>query len=218
MRPEPAKRGRSSKATRNMILNAALKEFAEQGYDGATTASIARRVGVTQPLVHYHFGSKEALWRATVDEIFARLFDQVESSETHVEGMGPAATFVTLTYRFIDFAVANPEFARLVNNEGVVHSPRLTWMVETYLGPLFKRWGGYVDEAKAAGLLKNIPTHFVISAFLGASEYFFDLAPLIREVYGIDPRSPENQKAYGDAMVEMFLEGATARGEDEDAD
>jgi AcrR family transcriptional regulator len=68
-----SKRGRSSKATRGLILEAALAEFAEHGYQGATTASIARRVGVTQPLVHYHFGSKEALWRTTVDGLFTKL-------------------------------------------------------------------------------------------------------------------------------------------------
>ena len=82
-----SRRGRSSKVTRETILRTALQEFAEQGYEGATTASIARKVGVTQPLVHYHFGSKEALWRATVDSIFGDLAKEVESAEARVEGM-----------------------------------------------------------------------------------------------------------------------------------
>src|SRR3990167_6869881 len=56
---DPArKRGRTSKISRERILEASLYEFADHGYEGATTASVARRVGVTQPLIHYHFGSK----------------------------------------------------------------------------------------------------------------------------------------------------------------
>jgi AcrR family transcriptional regulator len=206
------KRGRSSKATRETILKTALQEFAEQGYEGATTASIARKVGVTQPLIHYHFGSKQG---STVDSIFGDLAKEVESAETRVEGMGDAAKLVTLTYSFIDFAVAHPELARMINNEGVVHSERLTWMVDSYIKPLFDRWGGYFDRAKEAGLLRNIPTPYVMTALLGASQQFFDLAPLVQEVYGIDSRDPEHVRDFGDAVVQIFLEGASARDDDD---
>lgn len=215
--PASGRRGRSSKVTREAILEVALREFAEQGYEGATTASIARKVGVTQPLVHYHFGSKEALWRATVDSIFGELAHEVEDAEARVEGMGSAAKLVTLTYSFIDFAVAHPELARMINNEGVVESERLKWMVETYIRPLFDRWGGYFDRAKEANLLRDIPTPYVMTALLGASQQFFDLAPLVREVYGIDARDPEHVRQFGDAVVQIFIEGASARDDDDPA-
>src|SRR5262245_38825505 len=55
------------------ILAAAISEFAARGYDGATTAEIARRARVTQPLVHHHFGSKALLWRAAMDQLYAEL-------------------------------------------------------------------------------------------------------------------------------------------------
>jgi len=197
-----------------MILEAALKEFAEQGYEGATTASIARRVGVTQPLVHYHFGSKDALWRTTVDGVFTKLVTQVEESEERVRGMGPAARLVTLTYMFVDFVVENPEFTRLVNGEGGAHTPRLVWLVDTYIRPLMDRWSRYLDDAKEAGIIKAIPNAFMLFSLLGAVNLFFDLSPLAREVYGIDPRSPEIAKAYANAMMEQFLEGVSVRADD----
>ena len=212
-----SRRGRSSKVTREAILNTALQEFAEQGYEGTTTASIARKVGITQPLVHYHFGSKHALWRSAVDSIFGDLAKEVEIAESRVEGIGDASTLVTLTYSFIDFAFAHPELARMINNEGVVHTERLDWMVENYIKPLFDRWGSYFDRAKEAGLLRDIPTPFVMTALLGASQQFFDLAPLVKEVYGIDPRDPDTAKEFGDAVVQIFLEGASTRDDDDPA-
>jgi AcrR family transcriptional regulator len=216
-RPPKKGRGRARGVTRETILEAALKEFAECGYEGATTASIARRVRVTQPLIHYHFGSKQALWRATVDSIFARLSAQVEDAERRVEGMGPAAKFVTLTYSFIDFAVSNPELARITHNEGVVRTERLEWMVKNHLRPLYKRWGAYIESAKEAGIIKDLPPAFVVTALLGALAQFFDLAPLVREVWGIEPTTQENVRAYANSVVEMFLEGASVRI-DEDFD
>src|SRR5947208_3696369 len=45
-------------AGRERILAAAIRSFSEVGYEGTTTAGLARDAGVTQPLVHHHFGSK----------------------------------------------------------------------------------------------------------------------------------------------------------------
>jgi len=210
-RGRPAKRTRGRGVTRETIIEAATKEFAELGYEGATTASIARRVRVTQPLIHYHFGSKEALWRATVDTIFGALMRQVEETERKVEGMGPAAKFLTLTYGFIDFAVANPEYARIIHNEGVASTKRLDWLVEKHIRPLYDRWAAYIESAKQAGLLKDIPVAYMVTALIGALAQFFDLAPLVRAAWGIEPSSPEHVRGYANAMVEMFLEGASVR-------
>jgi TetR/AcrR family transcriptional regulator len=210
-RGRPPKKTRGGGITRETIIEAALKEFAELGYEGATTASIARRVRVTQPLIHYHFGSKEALWRATVDSIFAKLVKQIDETEKKIEGMGPAATFFTLTFSFIDFAVVNPEYARIVHNEGVAHTKRLEWMVERHLRPIYGRWAGFIERAKEAGLLKDIPVPYMVTALIGSLAQFFDLAPLIRQVWGIEPNEPENQRGYANAIIEMFLEGASVK-------
>ena len=58
---------------RDDILNAALKCFAESGFEGTSIADIARAAGVGHPLVHYHFGSKDALWREAVVHAFKDL-------------------------------------------------------------------------------------------------------------------------------------------------
>ena len=64
---------RSADATRGRIVDAAAELFSEQSFDGATTREIASRAGVTQPLLNYHFRSKDELWRAAVDSLFSAL-------------------------------------------------------------------------------------------------------------------------------------------------
>jgi len=208
-RPDvPPKRGRSSKVTREMILDAALHEFAEQGYDAATTASIARRVGVTQPLIHYHFGSKEALWRTTVDQLFGRLFQSLANADTATETLAPTTRIVARAYNFLAFLAETPQFSRVMNNECAARSPRLTWLVETHLRPLFKQWNEYIDEGKQGGMIKDIPNVFIMFSFLGAAFHFYDAAALVKEIYGEDPHDADTTRAYGDALIEMFLVGA----------
>ena len=54
---------RDSARTREAVLAAAAEEFCAKGFDGATTAGVARRAGVSKQLINHHFGSKEALFR-----------------------------------------------------------------------------------------------------------------------------------------------------------
>jgi len=56
---------------RNAIVDAALELFAAQGFHGAGTRAIAQQAGVSQPLLHHHFGGKEGLWRVVGEQITA---------------------------------------------------------------------------------------------------------------------------------------------------
>jgi len=57
---------RPSKVTRNKIIKAAARIFAENGYDGASIRSIVAKADVNQAAINYHFGSKEGLYRAVL--------------------------------------------------------------------------------------------------------------------------------------------------------
>jgi AcrR family transcriptional regulator len=52
--------------TREAILEAARREFAQHGYDRATIRSVARGAGVDPALVHYFFGAKTELFAAAM--------------------------------------------------------------------------------------------------------------------------------------------------------
>src|ERR1700675_235292 len=58
---------------REALLESALVEFGAKGFDGASTRAIASRVEAHQPQINYHFESKAALWRASVDHLFGLL-------------------------------------------------------------------------------------------------------------------------------------------------
>jgi len=56
---------------RDLIIEAALAAFAEHGFHGASMRDIAARAGISQSLVHHHFGSKDALWNFVGERISA---------------------------------------------------------------------------------------------------------------------------------------------------
>ncbi|MBL8683090.1 MAG: TetR/AcrR family transcriptional regulator [Myxococcales bacterium] len=57
---------------RERILDAALSEFVERGYDGTSTALIAERAGVAKALVFHYFTSKDALFLAVSERVVER--------------------------------------------------------------------------------------------------------------------------------------------------
>jgi AcrR family transcriptional regulator len=66
-------RARRKTATRGRLLVAARELFAENGFDEVTVAAIAQRAGVAHGLLFHHFGSKQGLYRAVLDEVVAEM-------------------------------------------------------------------------------------------------------------------------------------------------
>lgn len=69
--PSETRRPRNAEATRDAILQAAIRGFARAGYDGIGVREIAGDAGVTAMLVNRYFGSKQGLFAEAVDVAFA---------------------------------------------------------------------------------------------------------------------------------------------------
>jgi AcrR family transcriptional regulator len=73
-RRRPAAGTRFSAAERReQVVAAAITEFAEQGYQAASTAAIARRAGISQPYIYALFPSKQELFIAVHDVVIGRI-------------------------------------------------------------------------------------------------------------------------------------------------
>jgi AcrR family transcriptional regulator len=60
------------------VLDAALVEFAEHGYEGTSTEDIARRAGISQPYLFRLFGTKKELFVATVGRCFRETLEMFQ--------------------------------------------------------------------------------------------------------------------------------------------
>jgi AcrR family transcriptional regulator len=67
--PAPAAdepRRRDPEDTKERLLDAAERLFAERGFEGASLRAVTQAAGTSVSAAHYHFGSKEALLVATI--------------------------------------------------------------------------------------------------------------------------------------------------------
>lgn len=64
---------RPSEITRERILNAAERLFAERGYDATSVRSIVAKARVNQAAINYHFAGKDGLYREILRSAFRAL-------------------------------------------------------------------------------------------------------------------------------------------------
>src|SRR5512132_2946075 len=72
VRRHPARRSQQARSatSRQRLLTAAAAEFAARGFAGASVDRIARAARVNKAMIYYHFGSKAALYREILRDMF----------------------------------------------------------------------------------------------------------------------------------------------------
>src|SRR5712691_1484690 len=150
-------RAEDSPASSDELLLAALRSFATHGYDGTSIRELNQQLGVSHNLLNRRFGSKEQLWRATVDrfigEVVAELAAAVPDDETD-----SLETLRRLIVRFIEVQARRPEIARLMNVESSIDGPRLRYLFDKFIGPWAATADRLTEELVAAGRIRALPT------------------------------------------------------------
>jgi AcrR family transcriptional regulator len=203
----PTERGDLAARSRERILQAALAEFAIKGFDGTTTAAIARMAGVTQPLVHYHFRSKSALWKAAVRSAFeasALAFEGVEHELRNLDGL---EQMKVMTRRYVRFSASHPELARIVSHESMQGGERLRWLHDEATGGDFEWFRTCYERGVAEGWLKPLPLVSVLSSLGASGAYLFMTRASMWETHGIDVTDPDVVEQHADTVVELFFTG-----------
>jgi AcrR family transcriptional regulator len=189
------------------ILSAALAAFAERGFDGASTREIATAAGVPQGLVTYHYASKQALWEAAADWVFGDLAAEFREAAGALRDVDPAARLRATLKRFVRFVARRPELHRFMTHEGSHDGPRLRWLVDRHIRPLFE--GSTALIRAAAPGVDAAHLHYVL---IGAISHVFAVAPEFARVTGRDARAPEMVEAHASVVVDLFVGGALAHG------
>src|SRR5262245_47583921 len=191
--------------TRDRLVEAALQEFATHGFDGATTREIAQRAGVALAALPYHFTTKEALWRAAADRIFALLNETFGRRFAGLEGVDLPTRLRLILRDFVRFAAAHPELHRFMIQEGMRRSSRLEWLVETHVRPMYDAVRSMVEAAQRERMAPIGRPEIVHYMLIGAASSAYALSAEFELLTG----TPASQESLVDehvaALERMFF-------------
>jgi len=182
-----AARAKASPDKRRLILDAAVRVFARQGFHACRVSDIADEAGVAYGLVYHYFASKDEVldtlflerWNVMLELI--REVDAASSSKGEAlpvrDKLGSIASFIIDSYRHDPdlMKVIIVEVTRAANSFGNTH---IATIREAY-----DLIGGMIAKAQAEGVFKpELEARFAAMAFYGAIEqlltgWIFDLLP-----------------------------------------
>jgi TetR/AcrR family fatty acid metabolism transcriptional regulator len=174
-------RAKANPDKRRLILDAAVRVFARQGFHACRVSDIADEAGVAYGLVYHYFDSKDEVldvlflerWNVMLD-----LIRDVDAQELPVrEKLGAIASFIIDSYRHDPdlMKVIIVEVTRAANSFGNTHIDTIREAYEVI--------GGMIAKAQEQGVFNaQIESRFAAMAFYGAIEqlltgWIFDLLP-----------------------------------------
>lgn len=193
---------------RRQLLRVAVESFARNGFSGTKTKDIAAAAGVSESILFRHFGTKEDLYHAILDEKEASM--GVERWLADVQELAQRGDDRSL------FRYLIGEMFRSFQEDAAFHRLVLYASLEGHLlADLFhERFGlprgdflaRYIAQRQEQGVFRPCDPKVAVMFVIGAALQY----ALARHVLGAKT-FPEDEEAIVDQLVEMILAGLEQR-------
>ncbi|UPG71322.1 TetR/AcrR family transcriptional regulator [Roseomonas gilardii subsp. gilardii] len=200
----PASREGRRQALRAQILRAAERVFAEAGFAGASMSALAEAAGLPKANLHYYFGTKEALYRAVLDDILALWLSATDDIRP---GSDPATALTAYIRAKMRHSRLRPHASRVFANEVLHGAPQLHGFFATELRDLVEQKAKVMEGWIAAGLMHPIDPRHLFFSLWAMTQTYADFAAQITPVLGI-PEMDERSCAEGEETILRLILGA----------
>ena len=94
-----------AKDTKERILDEALRQFSQKGYDGTNIRELTASLGLVKSSMYKHYKSKEEIWNSLLDRMIAYYNDRFGSAENLPPVPDTLDELVAMTMRMVDITV-----------------------------------------------------------------------------------------------------------------
>ncbi|MGD9538862.1 MAG: TetR/AcrR family transcriptional regulator [Alphaproteobacteria bacterium] len=191
------------------ILAAAEAVFATRGFSGATTAEIAARAGLPKPNLHYYFRTKQALYRAVLDDILSLWLDAAASIVPEAE---PAQALRRYVEAKLAYSRTRPFASKVFANELLHGAPE----IRGFLGGKMKKLvdekaaviQGWIDEGRIA----PVEPHHLFFILWAATQTYADFDCQVAAVLGKKALDADDYDRATQSITALVLRGLGLEG------
>lgn len=195
-----------SAPSRDELLDAAIRVFVRSGIAAATLRDIGRESGVTAAMLHYHFGDKQGLLQAVIDE---RLLAAVRM--LHAE-LGTPTDTADLMRSFVRAAFAvghrHPWLPSLWVREILSEGGALRHMLIERVAPIIPRAiaARFAEAQKSGALDQRLDPRLLVVNLIGLTLFALAAAPIWRQVFAADDIDQQALTEHTLAMIDAIAE------------
>ncbi len=187
----------AERSGREMLLEAAGELMSELGTIDVSLHQIAKRAGVTAPLVKYHFGSKDGLLLALLTELMAMDIDPATKLRIHIQGI--IRTYSR--YPYLNRLLEN----FLKDSDAEKDATQSIW--SSFMLPLIDAQKQIISDGIAAGQFRAIDSKHAYFLIIGACQHIFSTRISVRKLVGEKKVGQELAREYAAFAAETVLRG-----------
>ncbi|MDM0040674.1 TetR/AcrR family transcriptional regulator [Variovorax sp. J22G21] len=192
---------RDADRSQQAILAAARDEFAQHGLAGARVDRIAERAALNKRLIYYYFGSKDDLFMAVLESVYADIREAEKA--LHLLDLPPADAVRRLTEFTWNYYLAHPEFITLLNSANLHQARHLTKSsrVREMNSPLILTLGDILEKGRREGVFRGgiDPVQLYIS-IAGLAYFYLSNNHTLSAIFGRDLMT---RKAHNERLSHM---------------
>ncbi|MFJ8311117.1 MULTISPECIES: TetR family transcriptional regulator [unclassified Streptomyces] len=159
--------------TKQLLLDAAVEEFAEHGPEGARVARVAQRAGINKERIYQYFGGKEKLFAAVLESELKKIAAAVPLTGEQAADLGDYAG------RVFDYHRAHPHFVRLLAWEGLLCQDRIAAECER-TDHYAEKVAAVAEAQKNGSLTDTVGPAELVHAVIALSASWYTLPQLAR--------------------------------------
>lgn len=191
--------------TKEKILNAALLEFIEKGFNNARVEDIAKRAGLTKVMLYYHFSSKENMMSELMARLSSEIIEKFRKNLSKIDIKDPQSVRSHVEI-MLDYFYERKEILRLITSESIKCKNGSVGSFSIF-EELFKTISLIIGDNPEVS--DNTDTsrqyHFLIRVF------FFNMLPMVmysslsdkfNDDFGIDKE--KSRKAFIDTFINVL--------------
>lgn len=169
-------------AARDMLLDAAERRFARQGFAATTIKDIAAEAQLNSALLYYYFANKEDLYHAVLRRRITGL--AADMAPALLAPVPPAEAIRRFVRAYVAFLLLHPDLPALMQREVLDHAAAHALPeIQASAGALLRRFAEIIREGQESGEFRSDldPVHAVVS-IIGQVIYAFMAQPIIQGV------------------------------------
>jgi AcrR family transcriptional regulator len=205
-RPPRTANTRDPDTTSAAILDAAVQEFTERGYEGARVDNIAARAAINKRMLYHYFGNKQALYVAVLEGTYTA----IRSAEhgLHLSDRDPVEGITELVLFTWHYYLAHPEFLSLLNTENLHRAKFLKRSARIFElnSPLIERISELLKRGVAQGVFRDDLDALKVYVSIAALGFFYlSNRWTLSTVFRRDLLSKTEIENWGRHMVDVTL-------------
>lgn len=202
----------SPETTKQSLMDAAIRLFAEKGYDATTVKDISDRAGVNVSLVSYHFEGKEGLYRTCLATFGAH---RLESAKRILQ---PPTTLEECRVRFEMFIEdmmvwweEQPNLCKIIQRESHLSFPVAKDVFENSFLKIFETFVSFIKSGQQKKFIRaDVDMWMIGGVIFGGLVSSMEKDELSTKYFGYSTKDAGFRKKMKEQISKLFFQGVQA--------